>query len=153
MRSYQGVLEKSVSQEKWHCTMLFLGNADLSAHAQEIITQPIRQSFHPVITILSLGEGKKQGQLWAYVQIQAFLHEIRRELMQRVEAAEILLSTSEQTQELVPHIHIGTLILSSAGATVPDIPVKTVFSLPELVLLKSNSDASYEQLARIPITP
>ncbi len=156
MRSYQDILTTSVPQEKWHCTMLFLGNTELSSDAQALVIQPIRQSFHPVVPVLSLGQGKVHEQLWAYIQVQPFLTNIRQELISRIHEAGQALPGPEISREFVPHIHIGKIQTNSQHIAVPDIPIKTTFSLSELVLFKSDSQSSsthYEQLAIIPITP
>lgn len=147
MRSYQDVLETSVPQEKWYCTFLFSEDNELSPEALILLTQPIRQSFHPVITILSLGQGKEPPQLWAYIQDQAFLHTIHKELIQRAQESGIALS-EESLHIFIPHIHIGNLQSDAKPLSVPDIPVKAKFSLPELVIVQD-----YETLATIPVTP
>ncbi|OGY36307.1 MAG: hypothetical protein A3E36_00115 [Candidatus Andersenbacteria bacterium RIFCSPHIGHO2_12_FULL_45_11b] len=156
MRSYQDVLATSVSQEKWHCTMLYIGNINLSDEDMQALAQPIRQSFHPVITILSLGEGKAKNQLWAYVQVQTFLQDMRNELLARCKGREITIPEDERIKEFIPHIHVGNIQQTPQHIAIIDTPVKTTFSLSELVVYKSNPSiptAPYEQLAVIPITP
>ncbi|HSX24750.1 MAG TPA: hypothetical protein VLG69_02185 [Candidatus Andersenbacteria bacterium] len=148
MRSYQHVLATSVPQEKWHCTILFLGNIELSDEMKTILTQPIRQPFHCILTVLSLGQGQNKKQLWAYIQTQQLLTSIRQELIYRARIHE--------PKEFIPHINVGALENQSDGRPIPDMPVKATWSVSELLLLQSNPNnpgALYEQLGTIPITP
>ncbi len=127
--------------------MATLSHTMLTSDQLAILTQPIRQSFHPVITILSLGLGKAEHELWAYAQDQSFLHTIRKELMQRIQESGIPLP-EEASQAFIPHIHVGNIQPDAKPLSVPDMPVQTKFSLPELVILQD-----YVAIGTIPVTP
>lgn len=147
MRSYQDVLETSILQEKWQCTFLSLGDNELSSESLNLLTKPIRQSFHPVITVLSLGYGKEAGQLWAYIQDQTFLHNIKKKLIERAQESGILLP-EESLSTFIPHIHVGNIQPDIQPLSIPDIPVKTKFSVSQLAILQD-----YEAIGTIPVTP
>lgn len=154
MRLYQDSLVQSVSQDKWHCTMLYLGDISLPQEALISFMKPVRQTFHPVVKVLSLGQGKAAHQLWAYVQPSQLLDEIRLELQERAQRTGIFLP--EGSREFIPHINVGNLQEQTGAIAIPDAPVSTHFSLRELVILKSNPsepNAPYEQLGIIPVTP
>jgi 2'-5' RNA ligase len=151
MRSYQDVLVSSVPQEKWHITMLFLGDIELSKESLASLVEPLPQKFHPVIKVLSLGEGKARNQLWAYTQPNQLLDTIRITLIERAKNAGI--EIPNPAEQYIPHIHVGTIDEHRQALAVPDAPATTSFSLRELVVFRSNPDALYEQLAIIPVTP
>ncbi|MCE9643499.1 MAG: hypothetical protein K8Q97_04290 [Candidatus Andersenbacteria bacterium] len=147
MRAYQDVLETSVPQEHWMCEIATLSHTTLTSEQLATLNQPIRQSFHPVINILSIGLGKSGNELWAYAQDQSFLHTIRKELLRRIEESRIGLS-EDATQEFIPHIHIGNIQSETQPLSIPDTPVKTKFSLSELVIHQD-----YAVIETIPVTP
>ena len=147
MRAYQDVLETSVPQEHWTCEIVALGHTTLTSDQLAILTQPIRQSFHPVINILSLGLGKIGNELWAYAQDQSFLHTIREDLMQRIQESGIALP-EDASQEFIPHIYVGNIQPDTKPLSIPDMPVQTKFSLSELVIHQD-----YAVIGTIPVTP
>ncbi len=155
MRTYQTAIPVPVSKQRWHCTILFLGDCEIPDSAREELFKPLRQKFHPSITILSLGEHVPTQQLWAYVQQSPAIAQLRHELIDRVRACGIAIPVSELAREFIPHINLGKIVRTDAIA-LSDVPVKTLFSPKELRVLTSNpalTEEPYEQLGIIPLTP
>jgi 2'-5' RNA ligase len=144
VEQYKGVLATPIVNSMWHITLAFYGNRDFSSEEVETISAVIRQSFLPTVTILSIGKGVNEIQLWARVQSSQVLSDLHEIFLARGGVAD--------TRDFVPHINLGTLKDTSSTLGVPDAPVKTTFTVHEAMLLQSEN-GTYERIATIPLTP
>lgn len=151
---YKGSAETFVPEEKWHMTLVFLGNQSISPEVVTALSEPLRCAYLPAVTILSLGAGKAEGQLWAHVHATPALLELRRCVMERLAACGIGIPDEERTRTFVPHIAVGKHMTKNGSIGIVDTPAKITFAVRETQVLRSEVDTvGYEQITAIPLVP
>lgn len=155
LEAYQGKLVTTVPENKWHMTLVFLRNIELSQEAIEQLQQPLHTAYLPAITILSLGAGKQEGQLWAHVHATPGLIELRKMIIDRTTQCGITVSEEELSRVFIPHITIGMFQDIHAGVGISDTQARVTFAPQEALVLQSTIDTTthYERIATIPLVP
>lgn len=162
LEAYKGKLATKVPKEKWHMTLLFLGDMSLPPEAIQKIREPLHSAYLPAITVLSLGTalpaGRKEGggQLWAHIHATLALIQIRKLIIDRLTQCGIPIPYEELTREYIPHITLGNTATDNEHIGITDTPAKTTFAVQEALVLRSISEqatTSYERIATIPLVP
>lgn len=130
----------------WNIALLSFGEKELSSEQLQELQQPITLSFHPVITILSIGKSQIAHELRASIQPNTILDTIRSTIISRAQQVGILLSQAELHREFTPHVVLGT---APAEQSIADMPARTSFSVHQLAILSE----AYAELGTIPVTP
>lgn len=154
--AYKGKLAATVPETKWHMTLVFLGSAELSLNVLQKLQEPLRTAYLPAITILSLGVGKKEGQLWAHVHATPAVTQVRQLFIDRLAQCNIPILEQETTRDFSPHISLGTLANNSSSISALDIPAKITFAVKQALVLRSipeEPETPYERIATIPLVP
>ncbi len=133
---YDKQMLREVPEDRWHVTMAFLGGITDKEKYLPALTASLAQAFVPAISITHLGEGKKKGQLWAYVNITNQLQLLHDEVLARVESAGVRLPEEVTTRPFVPHVRIGDVKPGKFG--VLDAPAIATFRFAELQVLQSH---------------
>lgn len=156
LTAYTGKLATTVPEEKWHITLVFLGDVTLSSEAIQKIQEPLHTAYLPAITILSLGAGKADGQLWAHIHATPALIQLRTILIDRLTKCDILIPEQELSREFMPHITLGNVDNKNNPIGISDTPAKITLAVREALVLRSNPEeltTSYERIATIPLVP
>ncbi len=128
-------MENVTPESSWHIGLVF-GSSVPSI-------EPLRQSFHQTLRVLSIGEGEERMQLWASVQHTPGLTALREETKIRIN------SVAYDILPFHPHIYLGSFTkIPSFG--IIDTPLSISFSIRELSILQTDP---YEILGTIPLTP
>lgn len=156
LEGYEETLIAPVPEKKWHMTLVFLGSADLPSNILQKLQEPLRTAYLPAITILSLGLGKKEGQLWAHVHATPALTQVRQLFIERLAQCNISIPEQEITRDFIPHINLGILANNSSSISVPDTPAKITFAVRQALVLRSipeEIETPYECIATIELIP
>lgn len=162
LETYEEKIDTYRPQDKWHMTLIFLGDTELSPEILTKLQEPLRTAYLPAMTILSLGTclpaGRQanQEQLWAYIHATPALVQLRSIFTERLTQCGIAILEQEIVQEFVPHINLGTIKNNAGSIGTADTPAKMTFSVREALVLRSTPekpDAPYELIATIPLVP
>lgn len=156
LEGYREKFATTLPEEKWHLTLVFLGDQHISPDTLPRLQESLRCAYVPAITILSLGAGKATGQLWAHIHVTKALLELQRIIVDRLEQNSIVIPAEELSREYTPHITLAKHMQNNDAIAIPDTPANITFAVRQALVLKSNSheDATlYDTLAAIPLFP
>lgn len=153
---YKDIPLTAVPEEKWHITLVFLGNEheQVSSDTTAALSQPLRCAYMPAITVLSLGSGLADGQLWARIHATPALLELRKIMIERLRACNIPIPQQEVSREFTPHITLAKEVVYDSPIGIPDTPAKITFAVRQATLFRSTVEGtSYDSLTTIPLIP
>lgn len=156
LEAYRGKLATQVPEEKWHMTLVFLGDAPLSSEAIQKIQEPLHTAYLPAITVLSLGSGRQAKQLWAHIHATPALIQLKTILIDRLTQCGIVIPEQELSRVFTPHITLGDVGSTNNPIGISDTPAKITFAVREALVLRSIPEeltTSYERIATIPLVP
>ncbi len=151
--NFAHVTDKMVPGSNWHITLAWLGEVMNPQQYVARLSKPLRQSFTPGFRLMYLGRGRKRDQLWAYVEKNQVLLNIREELLQRLKKMRFPIPAETIKQDFVPHIHVGDFYPAAGGVGLADVPLTVNFSVPAVILYSSlltPQGVQYKPLCEIP---
>lgn len=134
---FQKNLATTTTEDKWHLTVLFLGECNLTSDNVAALTKPLELPFLLTITLSHLGRGLKPNQLWAYAPNTYPLKTTRELLSSRIQGCQIELPITEPETSFTPHIRLATIKSEMAETMLPDEIISMTFVPEEIVLLSS----------------
>lgn len=146
LNSFPQYIEQTIDQERWHLTLVFLGEVENPRQYWSRLTKALPQAFMPTISITHIGRGLQRDQLWAYAHPTAILFNLYRELGQRLRGMRFPLPR-QQYDDFVPHVHVANLYPMARGIGIADAAVTTTFSVRELLVYRSVPGAHGSQYA------
>ena len=143
MQHYPQYIEKVVPRERWHLTLLWLGEVENYAWYMRRLGGEMPQNFLPVITLTHVGRGLRREQLWAYAHETSVLKGVRTQIRQRVIKLRIpRIKTSKIAKEsFVPHVRLANFHSSSRGIGLADYPVGVTFTVKQVVIYSSEPES------------
>lgn len=127
LRHYTASLERIVPPERWHITLLFLGEVSDSRKVVTTLAEPLDPTFLPTISLTHVGAGRAPGHLWAYVNPTSLLHGIRDAFVSRLNSVSVSLPPHILKRPFVPHLHLGYLNHDTSPLGIPDYPLAKTF--------------------------
>lgn len=154
IRPYQKHLKGVISPQRWHITLLFLGECTEVAALQAVLIKPIPQAYLPTITLTHIGKGLAEGQLWVSALPTVALQQLEKTVRARLVETGLKIPGLMQSQDFAPHIHVADLE-PNVPSLIVDKPLQVTFVPRELHLFRSEilaEDARvYTSQARIPL--
>lgn len=137
LEHYPQYIESTIPRERWHLTLVWLGNVLNHAQYLSRLLKPLPQTFVPTISLTYVGRGLQRTQLWAYANPSPMLMAIRTSLLDRLKAMRFQLPPSYRAA-YVPHVHLADLFPMARGVGLADAPATTTFAVPAVHLYQSH---------------
>jgi len=134
---YPQFIEQAVPAEKWHLTLLFLGEVDNPRQYYSRLRQPMPQTFLPTVRLTHVGRGRQRDQLWAYAESSQVLLNIRRQVIKRMKKMRFPFASDPRYGEYLPHITVAKLLTNARGIGLADFPLLTSFAAQEIAVYRS----------------
>lgn len=157
LQSFHDVTSKDHREDRWHVTLLFLGEveetADFPRHLPAIAAA-LPKLYIPTVTLTHAGRGKAPGQLWAYAQPTGPLMEVQITL--RNEVARVLPERESERRAFVPHIRLASLKPEARDTALADWPLGISFAAREAELVRSEvagGQPHYQTLGNVRLVP
>lgn len=134
---YPQYLERRVPEQKWHVTLLWLGDVENPEQYMSRLRKDMIQSFLPTVRVTHVGRGKQRKQLWAYIDPAVAITTIRNEVIARLKSMRFPIPDQERKRPFIPHIHIADLYDVAGGIGLADYPVPVSFAAREANIVYS----------------
>jgi 2'-5' RNA ligase len=148
---FQSSIQRLLPEERWHITLLFLGEIDSQIVAWDKIIQPATQLYLPTITVTHIGKGLAKNQLWAWVLLNQGLQNMQHMIAQRFANEQQPTPQSTSDTAFVPHIHLANI----HGVLLPDRALSVTFVPREINVYRSDINSAGERqyvvIHRIPL--
>lgn len=154
MKAYDRYIERTIPDERWHITLLFLGETANPKQYYSRLSKPLPQAYVPMVHVAYLGRGFHRGQLWAYINPTPLLMNIRNDLVVRLKKLRFPIPHKSLLGEYAPHIAIAKLYSMSRGVGMPDEPISMTFAARDAYLYQSHfgkGTVRYTKEVRIPL--
>ncbi len=136
---YHEHIQQLVPHERWHITVVFLGNVDSPQNFYHELSKPLIQTHVPVVKMTHVGPGLPNHQLWAYANATPALQQIKTDIRQRLASVGLALSAQEEERPYVPHIRLADLTESTSGPfRLSDTPSSVSFPVKEAHIYRSH---------------
>jgi 2'-5' RNA ligase len=152
---YPQHIEKILPTEKWHLTLLWLGDVENPKQYYSRLTKPMPQSFVPTVRYTHVGRGAQRQQLWAYAEPSPSLLSMREALVARLRTMRFPFPEKPQYEKFIPHTRVANLYSMSGGVGLADFPLTTTFVPKEIHIIRSEltpTGSEYFIENRIPLT-
>ncbi|MBI3255734.1 MAG: hypothetical protein HYZ63_02075 [Candidatus Andersenbacteria bacterium] len=151
---YKPFIKRNIPEDRWHMTLLFLGDClDTQAYAA-VLAQPLPQAYVPTITLTHIGKGLAGNQLWVSALPTVALEEMGQMVRTRIGEAGLRAPSLLQSRDFMPHIHVADLQPALKSLLV-DKPLQVTFVPRELHLFRSETAPEHKRIytsqARIPL--
>ncbi len=138
MGPYSPYLHTSTDAASWYIPLAFIPD--------DASIAPLKHPYVQIATILSLGEGKVPGQLWAHIKNSPGIQKLRASVVSHVLSHRIPVSSD---MPFIPHINLGTFA-AMPPLGISDTPVNISFPIREAALVRVSP---YEIVGQVPFTP
>lgn len=136
--AYQKQIASVIPEERWHMTLLWLGDCGDPTTILPAIGKPMPQQFLPTVTLTHVGRGLVERQLWAYGLSTPWLNALRADVAKRLGETGLTAPGLREAKPPVPHIHIAGL-KPTAPASLPDELANATFTVPALHLYQAQT--------------
>jgi 2'-5' RNA ligase len=147
IKYYDRYLERVVPEENWHLTLFFLGEVSRYDYYLKRINGDLGCPFLPTVAINYVGRGMRRSQLWAYVENNNVLLNMRREIRSRIIKTRMPVSAKlPNTKELEnynPHVRVGDMLKATQGVGISDQPVAATFVPKVINIYESDLGGEY----------
>lgn len=134
--AYQKQIENMIPEERWHMTLLWLGECAEPTDYLAAMGKPMPQQFLPTVTLTHVGRGLASHQVWAYSLSTPLLTALRTDLRARLQGVGLTMPGLAEKKPFVPHISIANF-KPSAPASLPDELANVTFAVPAVHLYHS----------------
>lgn len=141
MQQYPQYIERAVPPERWHLTVVFLGEVENPRQYYSRLFKTLPQVFVPTVALMHLGRGLTRSQLWAFAHPSTGLLSLRQQLLERLKKMRVPLPQRGE-REFTPHIHVADLFAMSRGIGIADHPLSVSFAIPAVHIYRSTLDAN-----------
>lgn len=155
-QQYPEYVKSTVPTERWHMTILFLGEVANPKEYIPRLCKPLIQTYLPTVNVTHAGRGLQRLHLWAWVTPTPVLEHIRQELIARLKKMRFRFPPGALDKEFVPHIHLANFWPVSRGLGLADYPAATSFATPVAHIyssLATPQGVQYSREGSIPLTP
>lgn len=155
-KHYPEYLKRTIPAQRWHLTLLFLGDIANPREYVSRLAKPLVQTYLPTVNITHAGRGLHRLHLWAWATPTPVLEHIRQALVERLKKMRFRFPPQVLDQEFAPHVHIGNFWPVSRSLGLADYPAQTSFAAPLAHIYRSQPTArgvEYIIEASIPLTP
>ncbi len=155
-QEYQQYITRPVVPEKWHLTLLHLGEVNNPKQYYSRLRKQLTSSFVPTVRITHVGRGLNKHQLWAYAEPSVSLKSMRSEIIKRLKSMRFQFQEkAELADDFVPHITIANLFRMTGGVGLADYPLTLSFTVNKAHIYRSDlasDDPRYNIEDTIPFT-
>jgi len=146
-------IEKTIAEERWHLTLLFLGDVENPQQYLSRLLKPNPQAYVPTVSVMHVGRGLNRLQLWAYCHPSTSLLNLQTQFADRLRTMRFPFPKNKATY--VPHIHLANLYPMARGIGIADVACATRFAVTQVHLYESlplGNSSTYTIRASIPLT-
>lgn len=153
MTYYEDSIERFIPEERWHMTLLFLGESPDPTGYLPRITKPLTQAYVPTLTLTHVGRGVTGRQLWVYAAATPLVEKIRSDIADRFKQMRFAAPGLKEDRPFVPHIHVADLATQSRQS-LADESATITFNIPAIHIYRSEQGekgVQYTSLRTIPL--
>lgn len=146
-------IEKTIPEERWHLTLLFLGDVENPQQYLSRLLKPNPQAFVPTVSVMHVGRGLQRLQLWAHCHPSTSLLNLQTQFADRLRTMRFQFPKNKD--EYKPHIHLANLYPMARGIGIADVACSTRFAVTQVHLYESlplGNSSTYTIRASIPLT-
>lgn len=136
LAQYPQYIERTVPPERWHVTLVFLGEVEHPRQYYSRLFKALPQTFVPTIALTHVGRGLAREQLWAFVHASPGFLGLRQQLVARLKKMRLPLPPALD-REFTPHVHLANLFPMARGIGLADHPLSLSFIFPAVHLYRS----------------
>ncbi len=136
MNYYDKYLKRFVPEDNWHITLLFLGEVAEYKRCLDSVAKDITCLFLPTLSVVYIGKGLKRSQLWAYVEKNNSVVNLRDKIISRTK--KLRLPTGRGAHNFNPHIRLGDMLETAQSIGIADQPVTATFVPKKVNIYRSD---------------
>lgn len=146
-------IEKTIAEDRWHLTLLFLGDVENPQQYLSRLLKPNPQAFVPTVSVMHVGRGIQRLQLWAHCHPSTSLLNLQTQFADRLRTMRFPFPKNKDAY--TPHIHLANLYPMARGIGIADAACATRFAFTQVHLYESlplGNSSTYTIRASIPLT-